>query len=145
MGITTASCTASLAGALRYQSNQIEFCNGSSWTALTGGDTTCTASTKSVTRTRYGQFEICNGSSWQYSSSSEEDDDDEGSRECPHKVFIKRLISRASPSDGTEGDYSATFYLTCNVPSASHEKVNGSCSAHNDNNNELPMHIELLV
>ena len=51
VGITTASCTASLAGALRYRSNQIEFCNGSSWTALTGGeDETTYSSCSSTTR-----------------------------------------------------------------------------------------------
>ena len=47
VGVTTASCTTSIAGALRYQSSQIEFCNGSAWTALTGGGgaTNCASTT----------------------------------------------------------------------------------------------------
>ncbi len=51
VGSTTASCTTSIAGALRYRSSQIEFCNGSAWTALGGStpplNSPCSASTYS--------------------------------------------------------------------------------------------------
>ena len=125
VGTTTASCTTSIAGALRYQSSQIEFCNGSAWTALGGGSTPpppppnspCSARTVShcdLTTTSHNDTSgICASG---YSGSC--------SYSCNNGAW-----SSVSNSCSISGAYcSETTRSNCSISSSSHNGTSGSCS-----------------
>jgi hypothetical protein len=49
IGSTSLTCSGTTAGALRYSSSAIQFCNGTSWTTITGGSCNAAATTFSFT------------------------------------------------------------------------------------------------
>jgi len=49
IGSTSLTCSSTTAGALRYSSSAIQFCNGTAWTTITGGSCNAAATTFSFT------------------------------------------------------------------------------------------------